>query len=57
VFIDPELEEVLYHQALTEEMAKDSRVKSAGGNIRIGEVILMCDSDTRVVSPSTSVCE
>ncbi|ETI23905.1 hypothetical protein G647_05712 [Cladophialophora carrionii CBS 160.54] len=47
VFIDPAQEDVLYHQALTEELAKDSRVKAAG-NIRIGEVILMCDSDTRV---------
>jgi hypothetical protein len=49
VFIDPAEEDVLYHQALTEELAKDSRVKAAG-NIRIGEVILMVDSDTRVVS-------
>jgi hypothetical protein len=49
ILIDPTVEDILYHQALTEELAKDSRVKAAG-NIRIGEVILMCDSDTRVVS-------
>jgi hypothetical protein len=52
VFIDPTVEDNLYHQALTEELAKDSRVKAAG-NIRIGEVILMVDSDTRVVSSET----
>jgi hypothetical protein len=56
IFIDPAEEDVLYHQALTEELAKDSRVKAAG-NIRIGEIILMCDSDTRVVSSWTPGCE
>lgn len=49
IFIDPAEEEALYQQALAEELAKDPRAKAAG-DIRIGEVILMVDSDTRVVS-------
>jgi hypothetical protein len=41
-------EEALYKQALAEVLANDSRAK-AEGNIRIGEIILIVDSDTRVV--------
>ena len=52
VYIDQADEDTLYHQALAEELAKDSRVRAAG-NIRMGEVILMVDSDTRVVRSPT----
>jgi hypothetical protein len=49
IYVDPAVEEALYHEALAEELAKDTRAKAAG-NIRMGEIILMVDSDTRVVS-------
>lgn len=49
IYIDADVEEALYQQALAEELVKDPRAKAAG-DIRIGEVILMVDSDTRVVS-------
>jgi len=49
IFVDPSVEEALYQQALAEELSKDSRAKAAG-DIRMGEIILMVDSDTRVVS-------
>lgn len=49
IFIDPAEEEALYQQALAEELINDPRAKAAG-DIRIGEIILMLDSDTRVVS-------
>lgn len=49
IFIDPAEEEALYQQALAEELINDPRAKAAG-DIRIGEIILMVDSDTRVVS-------
>lgn len=49
ILITPAEEEAFYQQALAEELAKDTRAKAAG-DIRIGEVILMVDSDTRVVS-------
>jgi hypothetical protein len=42
-------EEAIYKQALAEVLAADSRA-TAGGNIRIGEYILIVDSDTQVVS-------
>lgn len=53
IFLDPVEEEELYQQAMAEELAKDTRAKAAG-DIRIGEIILMVDSDTRVVSESRS---
>lgn len=48
-FIDPEEEEVLYERALKQVLDEDHRAK-AGGNIRMGEIILIVDSDTQVVS-------
>jgi hypothetical protein len=41
-------EEVIYKASLAEVLAVDSRA-AAGGNIRIGEFILLVDSDTQVV--------
>lgn len=48
--VDASLEEQLYQQALREVLASDDRIKAAG-DIRIGESILIVDSDTRVVGP------
>jgi hypothetical protein len=48
-YIDFLEEEAIYKRAFAEVLATDSRV-SAGGNIRIGEFILIVDSDTQVVS-------
>ena len=42
-------EDAIYKRALAEILAADTRI-SAGGNIRIGEHILIVDSDTQVVS-------
>jgi hypothetical protein len=50
-WISAEEEEELYKRALGEVLAADSRAK-ADGNIRLGEIILIVDSDTRVVSHS-----
>jgi hypothetical protein len=47
--IDPMEEDVLYCQALDRILETDTRVRAAG-DIRIGELILIVDSDTRVVS-------
>lgn len=49
IYISQAEEDALYQRALAEELLKDSRVKAAG-NVRLGEIILMVDSDTRVVS-------
>lgn len=49
IYVDASVEEALYQEALAEELAKDKRAKAAG-DIRMGEIILMVDSDTRVVS-------
>jgi hypothetical protein len=46
--VDPLEEEVLYRQALDRVLESDPRVR-ASGDIRIGEIILIVDSDTRVV--------
>jgi hypothetical protein len=48
-WISSEEEEELYKRALREVLAADHRAK-ADGNIRLGEIILLVDSDTRVVS-------
>lgn len=48
ILIEPADEEVCYNQALAEVLESDRRI-SAGGDIRIGEHILIVDSDTRVV--------
>jgi hypothetical protein len=47
--IDPVEEDILYHRAMDRVLASDPRIK-AGGDIRMGEIILIVDSDTRVVS-------
>jgi hypothetical protein len=48
--ITVEEENVLYQQALETIVAQDEGKTIAGGNVRIGELILIIDSDTRVVS-------
>lgn len=47
--IDPADEEYHYEKALSEHL-RANRESQAGGDIRIGEIILLADSDTRVVS-------
>jgi hypothetical protein len=47
-YLTVEEEEELYNKALNQVLAGDPRAK-AGGNVRIGEVILIVDSDTQVV--------
>ena len=42
-------EEEMYQQALARTL-KDEPLAWAEGNIRVGEIILIVDSDTRVVS-------
>lgn len=44
-------EEVLYQQALVTTLEKDEGLTWAAGNVRMGELILIIDCDTRVVSP------
>jgi len=44
-----EEEDVLYKEALDAIIEKDEGRTWAAGNVRIGEVILIIDSDTRVV--------
>lgn len=56
VFINTAEEAQYYQRALAEVLALDSRVKAAG-DIRIGEYILIVDSDTKVVSPIISGTE
>jgi hypothetical protein len=51
VFINTAEEAQYYQQALAEILASDSRINAAG-DIRIGEYILIVDSDTKVVSSS-----
>jgi hypothetical protein len=46
--IDAFEEENIYKEALAEVLAADPRAKAAG-NIRVGEFILIVDSDTQVV--------
>lgn len=50
--IDPIEEEIQYRRALETVLASDPRIR-AGGDIRMGEIILIVDSDTRVVSHAT----
>jgi hypothetical protein len=47
--VDPMEEDMLYCRALDRILETDTRVRAAG-DIRIGELILIVDSDTRVVS-------
>lgn len=52
-FVDSvELDE-MYKAALGKVLHEDSRTQAAG-NIRMGEIILIVDSDTRVVSEDQS---
>lgn len=46
------LEETLYKEAFTLEIERDNGNTWAGGDIRIGDVILIIDSDTRVPQDS-----
>jgi len=48
--ISEEEEEMLYDRALQKVVDETNGIAWAGGNIRIGEHILIIDSDTRVVS-------
>ena len=47
--IEETQEQALYNQCLERVLKEDHRVQAAG-NIRMGEVILIVDSDTRIVS-------
>jgi hypothetical protein len=49
IFVDPLMEAAAYKEAMAIELARDPRAKAAG-DIRMGEIVLMVDSDTRVVS-------
>ncbi|KAK6596305.1 glycosyltransferase family 2 protein [Botrytis cinerea] len=46
--ITPDEEDVLYKQALATCLEQDEGRTMAGGNVRIGDIILIIDSDTRV---------
>lgn len=48
--VDPMEEEQFYREAFDHVIQFDPRIRGAGGDIRIGEFILIVDSDTRVVS-------
>ena len=50
-WIDAHEEDLLYQRALNQVMKDDPRVRG-GGNIRVGEIVLIVDSDTEVVSSS-----
>jgi hypothetical protein len=47
-YLTMEEEEELYKKAPNQVLAADPRAK-AGGNVRIGEIVLLVDSDTQVV--------
>jgi hypothetical protein len=47
--VDSHEQDTLYREALAEVLAVDPRA-TAAGNIRVGEFILIVDSDTQVVS-------
>jgi hypothetical protein len=51
--ITVEEENVLYKQALDTCIEQDEGRTWAGGNVRIGDIILIIDSDTRVVSDNS----
>lgn len=48
-WIDAHEEDQLYQRAMADIIAADPRIRGAG-NVRVGEVILIVDSDTEVVS-------
>jgi hypothetical protein len=54
-FIDELEEEDMYQRALERVLKEDPRAQAAG-NVRIGEYILIIDSDTRVVSHPCRFC-
>jgi hypothetical protein len=47
-----EEENLLYNQALDTVLNADDGRTMAAGNVRLGEIILLVDCDTRVVSPA-----
>jgi hypothetical protein len=47
-------EEYLYELAMAAILKNDGGKTMAGGNVRMGEIILIVDCDTRVVSWQTS---
>jgi hypothetical protein len=49
--------EVLYDQALNAIIAVDQGKTMAGGNVLLGEIILLVDCDTRVVRISKTPCD
>ena len=53
--ITVEEENVLYQKALETIIEQDEGRTWASGNVRIGEIILIIDSDTRVVKSTYSV--
>lgn len=53
-YLDSKEEEMMYQDALNQVLQADPRAR-AGGNIRIGEIILIVDSDTRVVNHMASM--
>lgn len=48
--VDPMEEELVYREAFDHVIQSDPRIRGAGGDIRVGEFILIVDSDTRIVS-------
>jgi predicted ATP-dependent Lon-type protease len=48
-YVDDEKLDEMYRSCLDRVLDEDARVKAAG-NVRMGEIILIIDSDTRVVS-------
>ena len=49
------VENMLYKQAMDKTLKKDGGKTWAAGNLRMGEIILIVDSDTRVVSSGIRV--
>ncbi|GAM34000.1 hypothetical protein TCE0_013f01302 [Talaromyces pinophilus] len=46
--VDPMEEELVYREAFDHVIQSDPRIRGAGGDIRVGEFILIVDSDTRI---------
>lgn len=54
--LSAEEENTLYQKALQTIIDEDGGRTIAGGNVRIGEIILIIDSDTRVVCLAWDPC-
>jgi hypothetical protein len=54
--LDVDEESQLYNQALAMVIETDQGRTMAAGNIRMGEIILLIDCDTRVVRHSQQIC-